>query len=114
VVPYTSMPLLLVVEVRANLTALKLVAFVEAVDSLRGKISHSSFPLATMKTYIECAHDRFELDVYDAILVGFVNLDLLDGTELHLLIKKKKKKRASLPVKQECVPCRQTPRPFPA
>jgi hypothetical protein len=34
VVPDTSMPLLLVVEVRANLAALELVAFVEAVDSL--------------------------------------------------------------------------------
>jgi hypothetical protein len=39
VVPNARMPLLFVVVLRANLAALELVAFVEAIDSLRDDIS---------------------------------------------------------------------------
>jgi hypothetical protein len=62
--PNIRSELALVVEASPNLLAIELVAFVEAIDS------------------IECAHDGLELEVYDAVLVGFVDVDALDGTEL--------------------------------
>jgi hypothetical protein len=40
------------------------------------------------ETYIERAHDRFKLDVYDAVLVGFFNLHLLYRAELDAVSEK--------------------------
>jgi hypothetical protein len=62
--PNIRSELALIVEASTNLLAVELVAFVEAVNS------------------IESTHDGLELEVYDAVLVGFVDVDALDGAEL--------------------------------
>lgn len=49
VVPNPGMPLLLVVEMRANLAALEFVAFVEAVDSLHVYISIKYFAAGKLR-----------------------------------------------------------------
>jgi hypothetical protein len=64
VLPNPSMELSLIIILRTNLTTSEFVPFVKAIDS------------------IESAHDRFKLDIYHTVLVGFVDLDLLDGTKL--------------------------------
>jgi hypothetical protein len=62
--PNIRSELALIVEASTNLLAIELVAFVEAVNS------------------IESTHDGLEFEVYDAVLVGFVDVDALDGAEL--------------------------------
>jgi hypothetical protein len=62
--PNIRSELALIVEASTNLLAIELVTFVEAVNS------------------IESTHDGLELEVYDAVLVGFVDVDALDGAEL--------------------------------
>jgi hypothetical protein len=62
--PNLRRPLALVVEASTNLSAVELVAFVEAVDS------------------VESAHDGLKLEVHSAIFIRFVDVDALDGAEL--------------------------------
>lgn len=58
------MKLALIVVFSANLPASKLPAFVETVDGIEG------------------AEDGLEVDVYDAVLVVFVQLHVLDWAKL--------------------------------
>jgi hypothetical protein len=62
--PNIRSELALIVEASTNLLAIELVAFVEAVNSIKS------------------THDGLELEVHDAVLVGFVDVDALDGAEL--------------------------------
>jgi hypothetical protein len=84
VIPNPRLELAFVVEPGTNLPAIELVAFIEAIDGLSDAISKGYLNVQERgeETYVESAHDGFKLDVDDAVLVGFVDLDLLDGTEL--------------------------------
>lgn len=79
--PDTRVPFPLVVVLCANLPPSELEAFVEAVDGLmRKSVVEKGGILGT--TYVQSAHHRFEFDVHDAVLIGLVELDLLDWAEL--------------------------------
>jgi hypothetical protein len=79
------MPLPLVVVLSTNLAASELVALVKAVDSLCLMLATNPTRNGTGQTYVESAHNRFKLDVHHAVLVGFVELNLLDRTKLYIV-----------------------------